>query len=129
MIIDGSTYQRLAHAARSNPRELREHEIEESKHNRESIEVRLLLSLLLLTFFFITRSQDELERRKKAIQQYDQQRKKNAPLDDIDQEAKEEAEYMLKRANELRQEQEDEVKHLNEVSLFSLLSSPTLVLS
>jgi hypothetical protein len=49
------------------------------------------------------------------MQVYDQQRKKNTPLDDIDQEAKEEAEYMLKRANELRQEQEDEVKHLNEV--------------
>ena len=49
------------------------------------------------------------------MQEYDQQRKKNAPLEDIDQEAKEEAEYMLKRANELRQEQEDEVKHLNEV--------------
>ena len=51
------------------------------------------------------------------MQEYDQQRIKNAPLEDIDQEAKEEAEYMLKRANELRQEQEDEVKHLNEVSL------------
>jgi len=51
------------------------------------------------------------------MQAYDQQRKRNAPLDDIDQEAKEEAEYMLKRANELRQEQEDEVKHLNEVEI------------
>ena len=49
------------------------------------------------------------------MQEYDQQRKRNAPLDEIDQEAKEEAEYLLKRANELRQEQEDEVKHLNEV--------------
>jgi hypothetical protein len=49
------------------------------------------------------------------MHEYDQQRKKNAPLEDIDQEAKEDAEYMLKRANELRQEQEDEVKHLNEV--------------
>ncbi len=51
------------------------------------------------------------------MQVYDQQRKKNTPLEDIDQEAKEEAEYMLKRANELRQEQEDEVKHLNEVCI------------
>jgi hypothetical protein len=62
-------------------------------------------------------TQEELDRRKKAMQEYDQQRKKNGPLEDIDQEAKEEAEYMLKRANELRQEQEDEVKHLNEVRL------------
>ena len=60
---------------------------------------------------------DELDRRKKAIQEFDQQRKKNVPLDDIEQEAKDEAEYMLKRANDLRQEQEDEVKHLNEVCL------------
>jgi hypothetical protein len=51
------------------------------------------------------------------MQTYDQQRKKNTPLDDIDQEAKEESEYILKRANELRQEQEDEVKHLNELIL------------
>ena len=57
------------------------------------------------------------------MQEYDQQRKKNAPLEDIDQEAKEEAEYMLKRANELRQEQEDEVKHLNEVCLMINLNS------
>ena len=62
--------------------------------------------------------QEELERRKRVMQAYDQQRKKNEPLDDIDQEAKEEAQYLLKRANELRQEQEDEVKHLNEVRYF-----------
>ena len=54
------------------------------------------------------------------MQAYDQQRKKNEPLDDIEQEAKEEAQYLLKRANELRQEQEDEVKHLNEVRSFRL---------
>ena len=71
-------------------------------------------------FVFI---KEELDRRKKLIEQYDQQRKQNAPLEDIDQEAKEEAEYMLKRANDLRQEQEDEVKRLNEVgfNIFLLL--------
>ena len=57
----------------------------------------------------------ELDRRKKTIQEFDQQRRKTAPLDEIEKEAKDEAEYMLKRANDLRQEQEDEVKHLNEV--------------
>lgn len=72
---------------------------------------------------------DELDRRKKAIQKYDQERKKNAPLEDIDQEAKEEAEYMLKRANELRQEQEDEVKHLNEVCLFYLKKRKRKIIS
>ena len=50
------------------------------------------------------------------IQEFDNQRRKNEKLDDIDMQAKEESEYLLKRANELRQEQEDEVKHLNEVN-------------
>lgn len=33
----------------------------------------------------------------------------------MDEMAKEDAEYLLKKANELRQEQEDEIKRLNEV--------------
>lgn len=45
-------------------------------------------------------------------------RKKNEQLDEIDQLAKEDAEYLLKKANEQRQEQEDEIKRLNEVSRF-----------
>ena len=51
------------------------------------------------------------------IQEFDNQRRKNEKLDEIDLEAKEESEYLLKRANELRQEQEDEIKHLNEVKI------------
>ncbi|CAF0818971.1 unnamed protein product [Adineta steineri] len=98
VIIDSATYERLAHAARNRPKDVRENEFRESIRLRDSIDT-------------------ELDRRKKAIQGYDQQRRKNAPLDDIEQEAKEEAEYMLKRANDLRQEQEDEVKHLNELIL------------
>ncbi|CAF0738678.1 unnamed protein product [Adineta steineri] len=98
VIINDATYQRLAHAARNNPKDAREYNIEETKRNQQWLE-------------------EELDRRKKTMQAYDLQRKKNAPLDDIEQEAKEEAEYLLKRANELRQEQEDEVKHLNELVL------------
>ena len=41
--------------------------------------------------------------------------KLNEKLDEMDELAKQEAEYLLKKANELRQEQEDEVKRLNEV--------------
>ena len=40
VIIDGSTYHRLAHAARFNPREVRDQELNEARHNRDSIEVR-----------------------------------------------------------------------------------------
>ena len=39
VIIDGATYQRLAHAARSNPKEAREHDIEQSKRNQQWVEV------------------------------------------------------------------------------------------
>ncbi|UJR34267.1 hypothetical protein I4U23_021671 [Adineta vaga] len=98
IIIDSGTYERLAHAARNRPKDIRENELRQSIRLRESVD-------------------EELDRRKKTIQEFDQQRKKNAPLDDIEQEAKDEAEYMLKRANDLRQEQEDEVKHLNELIL------------
>ncbi|CAF1466282.1 unnamed protein product, partial [Adineta ricciae] len=98
IVIDNGTYERLAHAARNRPKEVRENDLRDSKRFRESVDA-------------------ELDRRKKTIQEFDQQRRKNAPLDDIEQEAKDEAEYMLKRANDLRQEQEDEVKHLNELIL------------
>ena len=49
------------------------------------------------------------------LQKYDNERKKNEQLDEMDELAKAEAEYLLKKANELRQEQEDEVKRLIEV--------------
>ena len=39
MILDSSTYQRLAQAARTRPKLVREQEIEESKRNRDTIEV------------------------------------------------------------------------------------------
>jgi hypothetical protein len=39
VIIDNTTYQRLSHAARLKPKEAREKEIEESKRNRDAIEV------------------------------------------------------------------------------------------
>ncbi len=56
-----------------------------------------------------------MHERKKILQKYDTERKKNEQLDEMDELAKAEAEYLLKKANELRQEQEDEVKRLNEV--------------
>jgi hypothetical protein len=58
-----------------------------------------------------------MSERKKIIQNFDNDRKKNEQLDEIDQYAKEDAEYLLKKANHLRQEQEDEVKRLNEVNI------------
>ena len=51
------------------------------------------------------------------MKQKDMERKKNEKLTDLEQEEKEKAEYLRSKANELMQEQEDEVKHLNEVRL------------
>jgi hypothetical protein len=42
VILDSATYQRLAQAARSRPKLVREQEIEESKRNRDVIEVNHL---------------------------------------------------------------------------------------
>ena len=46
----------------------------------------------------------------------DLDRRKNEKLSELEEEAKEKAEHLLSRANAMRQEQEDEIKHLNEVS-------------
>jgi hypothetical protein len=68
-----------------------------------------------------------MSERKKIIQNFDNERKKNEQLDEIDQYAKEDAEYLLKKANHLRQEQEDEVKRLNEVNIVLVNSCSYLV--
>lgn len=72
-----------------------------------------VINTLTLKFHF--HQQQEIYDRKKMIQKYDNERKKNEKLDEIDELAKEDAEYLLKKANEQRQEQEDEIKRLNEV--------------
>lgn len=46
-------------------------------------------------------------------------RQKNEPLNDLEEEAKEKAQHLLSKANEQRQEQEDEIKHLNEVKIIN----------
>ena len=42
-------------------------------------------------------------------------RQKNQKLNDLEEQEKIKAEYLLQHAHEQRQEQEDEIKHLNEV--------------
>ncbi len=63
----------------------------------------------------LNNNQKDIYERKKLIQHYDAERKKNEKLEEIDELAKEDAEYLLKKANELRQGQEDEIYRLNEV--------------
>lgn len=57
------------------------------------------------------------QQRKNLMKQKDMERRKNEKLNDLEIEAKENAEHLLSKANAMRQEQEDEIKHLNELIL------------
>lgn len=98
LVIDGETYGRLLKACNFKSKDQIEQEKQRSSQNQDKLI-------------------NEIYERKKAIQKFDAERKKNEQLDEIDQLAKEDAEYLLKKANEQRQEQEDEIKRLNELIL------------
>lgn len=55
--------------------------------------------------------------RKNFMKQMDLTRRKNEKLNDLEEEAKERAQHLLGKANDQRQEQEDEIKYLNELIL------------
>lgn len=65
--------------------------------------------------FLIPLIQDSAEDRKAQIRLADMSRKKNQGLSDLEAEAQQRAQYLLEKANEMRMEQEDEVKRLNTV--------------
>jgi hypothetical protein len=52
VILDNTTYQRLSQAARSNPKEVHERDIQQTKRNQELIEVNHLLKI---NFYFSSR--------------------------------------------------------------------------
>jgi len=60
---------------------------------------------------------DSAQDRKNDMKLHDLQRHKNTKLSEIEQEEHEKAEYLQKKANQQRQEQEDEIKYLNEMIL------------
>ena len=66
------------------------------------------------TFLF---HQNDTAQRKEYMKQLDIQRKKNEKLSDLEQEEAAKGEYLRAKASELLQEQEDEIKHLNELIL------------
>ena len=49
------------------------------------------------------------------MHQANMSRRKNQALNDLEEEARDRAQYLLEKANAMRMEQEDEVKRLNEV--------------
>ena len=63
--------------------------------------------------------QEESQRQKNKMKEFDMQRTKSEKLNDLEEEAKENQEHLLAKANEMRQEQEDEIKHLNEVVFYT----------
>lgn len=62
-------------------------------------------------------AQEESLERKNHMKTLDLQRRKNAKLNELEEEAKEKGQHLLENANEMRSEQEDEIKHLNELIL------------
>jgi len=67
------------------------------------------------------RSKDELmeqlNEQKDYMKRKDLERMKNEKLSELEEEEQEKREYLQKRANQMRQEQEDEIKYLNELIL------------
>jgi hypothetical protein len=53
------------------------------------------------------------------MEQYDQKRAANQKLSDLEQEAKEKSNYLLAKAQQQLEEQEDDIKHLNELMLYA----------
>ncbi|XP_072165777.1 cilia- and flagella-associated protein 45-like [Diadema setosum] len=54
---------------------------------------------------------------KLQMQALDRKRQKNEKLSELEEEAKQQGEYLLAKAREQQEEQEDEIKHLNELIL------------
>jgi hypothetical protein len=53
------------------------------------------------------------------MEEYDQKRSSNAKLSELEQEARAKADYLLAKANMQLEEQEDDIKHLNELMLYA----------
>lgn len=60
---------------------------------------------------------DGVNERKNAMKEKEMLRKKNEKMNELEEEAQRRAQYLLERANNMRMEQEDEIKKLNEMTL------------
>uniref|UniRef100_A0A0B7A4H8 Cilia- and flagella-associated protein 45 n=1 Tax=Arion vulgaris TaxID=1028688 RepID=A0A0B7A4H8_9EUPU len=98
IIIPREQFFRILQASKVLSKEEREAEAEKQRQEKE-------------------RAMDDAQERKNRMKLLDVTRQKNAKLNDLEEEAKERAEHLLTKANELRQEQEDEIKKLNEAIL------------
>eukprot|EP00842_Homolaphlyctis_polyrhiza_P004369 jgi/Hompol1/4933/HPOL_004045-RA len=57
--------------------------------------------------------------RKQKMEHYDHQRTANAKLNDLEREAKDRSNYLLAKAQMQIEEQEDDIKHMNELMLYA----------
>ncbi|XP_013412315.1 cilia- and flagella-associated protein 45-like [Lingula anatina] len=98
IILEGYDFNRIKNASIVMTQEQKMAELERIKREKEM-------------------AQEEATARKQMMKTMDINRQKNGKLNDLEQEAKEKAEHLLEKANLQRQEQEDEIKHLNELIL------------
>ncbi|XP_061072947.1 cilia- and flagella-associated protein 45 isoform X2 [Conger conger] len=96
IILPKSETNRITALARVCTQEEREAELEAKQKDRKA-------------------EMDAVEERKVKMHQADVVRKKNQGLSDLEAEARDNAQYLLEKANHMRMEQEDEVKKINEV--------------
>ncbi|XP_072049363.1 cilia- and flagella-associated protein 45-like [Amphiura filiformis] len=98
VVLPTNEFQRILYASRVLSSEERVAEIAEMQKMKKAAEEK----------------SNEL---KLQMQSLDRTRQKNEKLNDLEEEAREKAEYLLQKAKEQREEQEDEIKHLNELML------------
>jgi len=98
IVLPPDQFYRILHASRVQTKEEKQMEIERFKMDKEA-------------------ALEAAADRKNQMKQLDLARRKNQALTDLELEAKEKSEHLLERAKQMRLEQEDEIKHLNEMIL------------
>ncbi|EDO38378.1 predicted protein [Nematostella vectensis] len=98
MILDWSEFSRIKSASRVISKEEREAAHNEMKRKKEEL-------------------QNASEERKIFMQMMDLKRKENEKLTDLEIEAQQKSQHLLENANKQMEEQEDEIKKLNELIL------------
>nr|XP_014339681.1 PREDICTED: cilia- and flagella-associated protein 45-like [Latimeria chalumnae] len=98
VIITPQEYNRIRSAARFLTKEEREVAMQKMKEEKAEI-------------------LDAVCNRKNHMKQQEVHRKKNEKLNEMEEEAKVNAQYLLEKAYAMRMEQEDEIKHVNELIL------------
>merc|ERR1712026_365249 len=98
LILSSNQFFRIRNSARVLTKKEREEMMEHMKNEKKKL-------------------QDDSEARKQHMQNMEQKRVQNEKLTDLEQEAKEKSQYLLQKAQEQMEEQEDEIKKLNELIL------------